>query len=603
MPNSVYSPEVENIFAGARRPARRTIQVDGRDVEIVCPFPSPADWRDRWIYFLLVDRFNNHDAPPAATWDEPFGGFQGGTLEGVRRRLGYLQRLGVGAIWLSPVLQNCQGQDGTYHGYGIQHFLTVDPRFAFDKSDPDGELRRLVDEAHARGMYVIMDIVLNHAGDVFVYVLDDGSEASSAPWRDCGYPIRWRGGDNHPVSDWSEAPQSGAPRLAPTAAVSPDEIRSNLAFRRKGKGGEDGGDFESLKEFVSARPDVRSALIRAYQHAIAKWDIDGFRIDTLKYIESDFALAFGNAIREFALEIGKENFFTFGEVYDDEYKIAKFIGRSTQNDGDMVGVDAALDFPLFFRLPAVAKGFAPPTEVAAVYDLRKSVEQGVVSSHGEAGRFFVAFLDNHDQHNRFRFVDAAQPGRYDGQLAAALTCLFSLQGIPCVYYGTEQGLSGSGSTDQAVREALWGRSAGFDETDRFYVVLQGIANARAQNPALRYGRQYFRPVSGDGRSFGSSTFAPGVLAFSRILNESETVVVANTDINSGVELSVLVDAVLNPRGAAFVTLFSSTGGAQTCAVEEIPNAEVNDGGTSRGTIHAIRVALAPGEARILARQR
>jgi glycosidase len=69
-------------------------------------------------------------------------------LEGVRRRLGYLQRLGVGTIWLSPVLQNCQRQEGSYHGYGIQHFLTVDPRFAFDKSDPEGELRRLVDEAY-----------------------------------------------------------------------------------------------------------------------------------------------------------------------------------------------------------------------------------------------------------------------------------------------------------------------------------------------------------------------------------------------------------------------------------------------------------------------
>ncbi len=151
MPNSVHGPEVESAFASARRPARRTIRADGRDVEIPCPFPSPADWRDRWIYFLLVDRFNNPDAPPAARWDQPFGGFQGGTLEGVRRRLGYLQRLGVGAIWLNPVLQNCQGQDGTYHGYGIQHFLTVDPRLATDKSDPDGELRRLVDEAHARG--------------------------------------------------------------------------------------------------------------------------------------------------------------------------------------------------------------------------------------------------------------------------------------------------------------------------------------------------------------------------------------------------------------------------------------------------------------------
>jgi glycosidase len=287
-------------------------------------------------------------------------------------------------------------EDGSYHGYGIQHFLKVDPRFASDKSDPDSELRRLVDEAHARGMHVIMDIVLNHAGDVFAYVLDDGSEASSAVWRDSGYPIRWRGADNRPVADWSEAPQSGDPRLGPAAAIWPDEIRSNLAFRRKGRGGEDGGDFESLKEFVSARREVRSALIRSYQHAIAKWDIDGFRIDTLKYIEPDFALVFGNAIREFALDIGKENFFTFGEVYDDEFKIAKFIGRRTDDDGDMVGVDAALDFPLFFRLPGVAKGLSPPTELAAVYALRKGVEHGVISSHGEAGRFFVTFLDNHD---------------------------------------------------------------------------------------------------------------------------------------------------------------------------------------------------------------
>jgi pullulanase/glycogen debranching enzyme len=170
MPDSVYGPEVEDAFAAARTPARRTVRVGGRDVEIPCPFPSPQDWRDRWVYFLLVDRFNNPDHTPAATWDQPFGGFQGGTLEGVRRRLDYLERLGVGAIWLSPVLQNCQAQDGTYHGYGIQHFLQVDPRLASDKSDPDGELRRLVDEAHARGIYVIMDIVLNHAGDVFAYV-------------------------------------------------------------------------------------------------------------------------------------------------------------------------------------------------------------------------------------------------------------------------------------------------------------------------------------------------------------------------------------------------------------------------------------------------
>jgi hypothetical protein len=184
---------------------------------------------------------------------------------------------------------------------------------------------------------------------------------------------------------------------------------------------------------------------------------------------------------------------------------------------------------------------------------------------------------------------------------AALACLFSLQGIPCVYYGTEQGLSGNGSADQAVREALWGRPGAFDETDPFFVALRNMAAVRAQNAALRYGRQYFRPVSGDRKTFGPSTFAPGVLAFSRILNESETVIVANTDINYATELSVLVDAVLNPVGAIFATLFSSAGSTDTCPVEQVENAEVNDHGTSRGNVHAIRVTLAPGEARILAR--
>ena len=75
-------------------------------------------------------------------------------------------------------------------------------------------------------------------------------------------------------------------------------MHSNGFFRRKGRGGESGGDFNTLKEYVTDGPRVREILIRAYQYAIAKFDIDGFRIDTLKYIERDFARIFGNAMRE-----------------------------------------------------------------------------------------------------------------------------------------------------------------------------------------------------------------------------------------------------------------------------------------------------------------
>ena len=98
-----------------------------------------------------------------------------------------------------------------------------------------------------------------------------------------------------------------------------------------------------------------SILIRAHQYLIARYDFDGFRIDTVKYVDPEAIESFGNAMREFALSVGKKNFFTFGEVYDDEATIAQFIGRNG-GSGEGFGIDAALDFPLFFKLPAVAKG-------------------------------------------------------------------------------------------------------------------------------------------------------------------------------------------------------------------------------------------------------
>src|SRR5438128_12670958 len=120
MPDSVYGPEVEAALAAARAGGSRTALIDGRTFQIVTPFPSPEDWRDRWIYFIMVDRFNNPGAPPRhLPRDSEYGDFQGGTINGIRQELDYLQKLGAGALWLSPVLKNCQ-YSPSYHGYGIQ---------------------------------------------------------------------------------------------------------------------------------------------------------------------------------------------------------------------------------------------------------------------------------------------------------------------------------------------------------------------------------------------------------------------------------------------------------------------------------------------------
>jgi glycosidase len=596
MTASVFGPEVEEAFFQSRRTEHHNVVVADAERTVPVPFPSPHDWRDIWIYQLVTDRFNNPQAPPRRNWDDTVEDYQGGTLNGVREKLDYLQGLGVGAIWISPVQMNCMYRP-SYHGYGIQNFLRIDPRMASDpeaaETDPglaEGELVNLVDAAHARGMYVIFDVVLNHSGDVFEYLSDDGG-TSQAPFHDHPYPVRWRDENGIGRPDWPDA--AGVPNASPKALVWPRELHDNVFFRRQGATASDGpGDFASLKEFATERSEsLRNVLIRAHQYLIAKFDADGFRIDTLKFIEPEFARVFGNSIREYALSIGKKNFFTFGEIYDNEEKIAAYIGRNSISDSsDLVGVDAALDFPLFYALPWVTKGLQPPSQLAGLYAHRKEVQRGLLSSHGEASRFFVTFLDNHDQHQRLYFTDPGDPHRFDDQLTLAIGCLFALQGIPCLYYGTEQGLNGTGNVLEAVREALWGKPGSFDPGHAFYRAIQRLSRVRLQEPALRYGRQYFRPVSGNGTDFGISGFNGGVVSFSRILNEAEVVVVANTSVTDDWSGHVLVDSTLNPKGSTFSDIFTNKDTSGETGQVKVVNG-----------LASVPLQLRPLEIRILAR--
>src|SRR5258706_2150401 len=619
MPASVWHPDVQGTLESARQRTTRRITLDGQTIEIAPPFPSPQDWRDQWIYFLMLDRFNNPTAPPhQLPYDSIYGQFQGGTFNGVREQLPYLKELGVGAIWLSPVLKNCQYLQGSYHGYGIQDFLHVEPRFASSPEVADQELRSLIDAAHALGIYVIFDIVLNHTGDVFAYQChpDDATclsagdpqyRGSEAEYSQTTYPITWRDEHGNARQDWPVGEDIQNP--PPDAAVWPTEVRYNAYFRRQGlpdpSGDQTIGDFASLKQMLTGDPDLQLALIRTYQYLIARFDIDGFRIDTLKYIDRNFARLFGDEIREFALSTGKKNFFTFGEVYDSEDKIAAFIGRNTMDTeaGDFIGVDAALDYPLFYKLPPVCKGELAPSEVVGMYEYRKQVEHDILSTHGDASNFFVTFLDNHDQTQRFYYRPADNPDSYDDQVTLALACLFSLQGIPCVYYGTEQGLHGSGNAPEAVREALWGKQNPFDTTAPFYSAIKNIALVRASRPALRYGRQYFRPLSGDYTVFSVSTLAPGVLAFSRLLSNKEVVIVANTDTQNSISLAIIVDGAINSTGAAYSVLYSNKStftnpGPVTESSPEIVVYEVN-GEVGKGPVKFITVTLQPMEVQIL----
>ena len=467
---------------------------------------------------------------------------------------------------------------------------------------------------------MIFDIVLNHTGNAFAYqceatdqvcITNQGAQAS---FHASAQPIQWRDATGAARPDFPDVANIPNPSL--DAVVWPLELQQNKFFRCQGTpaGADDTvGDFSVLKQMMTADPDVQRFLIRAFQYVIARFDIDGFRIDTIRYLKGDLARLFGNSMREFALSIAKKNFFTFGEVLDAnaEQDIARFIGRNTSEQNEqteqLVGVDAALDYPLFNTLKPVVKGFSPPIDVVGMYQNRKNVERTILSSHGDATRFFVTFLDNHDMKERIRYVDPGNPTKFDDQVTLGLACLYCLPGIPCLYYGTEQGLHGASKDkkdkDEAVREALWG-GPGFDETSEFYQHIQQIASVRAQQSALRYGRFYFRPLSGDGVTFGVSGFRQGVVAFSRILNDQEVVVAANTSLTQTQQLDVIVEIMLSRDGDAFGVLYSNQAGPQAPQpVRVVPQGTTTvhevDGSTGTGPLHVIRVTLRPLEAQIL----
>jgi glycosidase len=636
----IFAEEITRTLAQARADAGaekiKIINLNGSPVSVRSPFPSPTDWRDCWMYFLMLDRFANRQAPPKSHWNRRYEYRQGGTFQGVTAQLDYLGDLGVKALWLSPILKNPRPDwKYTYPGYDTQDFLHIEERFGSDGTlaSAEKELCELVEQAHARGMHVIIDIVVNHAARVFDYFYHGrmvsqftDSEVMDAPLGS-EPPIQWLNGLGFSRADWRDQIPSDA-ILSPDDAVYPKDFQEKVFFRRRGaivsynlSPGPEAfvrGDFFERRQLVveyDATPDSQAAirghygstpvlniLIRAYKYLIAKFDVDGFRIDTVKHVAPDAIEIFGNAIREFAQTVGKRNFFTIGEIYDNEETINRFVGRHTA-DKEGFGVDAALDYPLFFKLPDIAKGLKEVAELPVVFERRKEVEAGLISSHGEAGKYFVTFLDNHDQFQRFNYPAIPQE-----QICIGLAALFCLQGIPAIYYGTEQGLVGTvddqGNPDlvnnESVREALWGKPNAFNQTHFLYQQIKALSKLREEQAALRFGRLYFRQVSGNDRDFGYSSGAGGLLAFSRIVSEIEVLMVANTNTCRRFDGLILQDPDLNRRLRPMRLAYSNVGSGGTAMVRRISEARFFSGSQFLGTgeVAALPVGLAPMECQV-----
>ncbi|MCY1145491.1 alpha-amylase family glycosyl hydrolase [Actinoplanes sp. Pm04-4] len=526
----------------------------------------------------MLDRFaDGNDATPLLTdadkgnawrteesrqeWQDAGAEWVGGTLNGLRGKLGYLSGLGVTAVWISPILKQRPNTD-TYHGYATQDFLEIDPHFGSAE-----DLKQLVAEAHAAGIRVILDVVLNHAGDVFAYEEQD---------------VHWDG-RTHTVAGFRDA--EGRPTLpfgpvdagvSQDAAVWPAELQRAGSFTAKGPIRDwdrdpeyREGDFEGLKDITLGggptdgyRPSgALRALTSVYKYWIAYADLDGFRVDTVKHMDPGAARYFTSAIHEFAQSIGKENFYLIAEITGSR----EFAYRTLEE----VGMDAALGIAdVQDQMEWLVKGFRDPQEYFGLF--RDSLQVGKDSHTWFRNRVVTAF-DDHDQvrkgRDKARFA-ADDLGKKLGVAAIALNA--TTLGIPCLYYGSEQGLDGHGANDRYLREAMFGgafgafRSRGvhcFDTSNPTYRQVSRILSLRRRMPALRRGRQYLRQISGDGVHFGFPQLFDGsmrsVVAWSRLFAETEVLAAINTDPESARTAWVTVDFDLHEAGSKLTCLFST----------------------------------------------
>jgi len=329
------------------------------------------------------------------------------------------------------------------------------------------------------------------------------------------------------------------------------------------------GDIVTLKDYANDDDEIGSlvvnTLIKAHAYWIRQADIDGFRVDAVKHMGPVACSRFCSNIREYAYTLGKRGFFLYGEVAqadDDLYN--RYLGQNTsQQDGSntvFFGLDSVLDFRLAEGnggggLRDVLKGFQGPQ---TLFD-RLEAQRLQALNRGEIGRYLVTFLDNHDSFWQpgGRFSNGAP----DDQVIAAIGYLLCSLGTACIYYGTEQGFSGYGGDNQ-MREAMFDKATpgrNLLNTDcTIYQEIAKIGEVMRTNEPLRFGRQYFRQISGNGQHFGFPFGFTYTLAFSRILYPDEILVAYNVENNDRHD-SVIVDATLHADGSSMRFLYGGSG--------------------------------------------
>lgn len=351
------------------------------------------------LYLIMPDRFANGDSSndiipgmleAKVDRNEPFAR-HGGDLKGIESRLDYLSDLGVTSIWLNPVQENDM-KEGSYHGYAITDYYQVDRRFGSNE-----EFRRLVKQAHAKGMKVVMDMIFNHCGSEN-YLFKD-----------------------MPSKDWfnfkGKYVQTTFKTATPSDPYASDSEKKIVT---------DGWFADCMPDFNQRNRHVAAYLIQSSIWWIEYAGINGIRHDTHPYVDFEAMAGWCKAVNE---EYPRFNI--VGETWIGSNVLVSYWQKDSKVAAPKNSqLPTVMDFPLMDRMNSA---FDEETSDwnGGLYQLYDYLSQDVVYANPMN---LLTFLDNHDTSRFYRKEeDTKNLDRYK----QALTFLLTTRGIPQIYYGTE----------------------------------------------------------------------------------------------------------------------------------------------------------------------
>ena len=442
------------------------------------------------IYFVMTDRYANGDVSNdrgGATGDYSLTGydptsesyFHGGDLKGLTggcttgEGVARIKKLGFTTIWITPPFKQewVQGNSAAYHGYWINDFLTIDPHWG-----TNADFKAFVDCAQSQGIKVVLDIVMNHTGDVIGYN-GSGKAAIPAGRQNAKNPAWLNKLTNYnnrgDVRDWND------------------------------KFWAQNGDFFGLDDIKTTNQEVIDGFAEVYSYWVNEYGVDGFRVDTAKHVDDAFLGKWWPKVLA-ATNVKKPNLFAFSEVFDSSQDVLSAFMRNR-------GLPSVLDFG--FQADAIQYAGGDGDAGNLNYVLRQDDKYTTASRNAYN---LVTFLGNHDM-GRVANLLLKNGAKADTLLASTLFAhdlMFLNRGTPTVYYGDEIGMIGSGG-DKAARQNMfstqnveWQREARVtggpigtknglaDMANPILVRIQELNALRVKYPAIATGSQIVRGADG-----------------------------------------------------------------------------------------------------------